>query len=202
MSSTPFESNWRTSWELALNGQECSSSPWVCIEHFSPDDYVFVNQGKKIVIKKNAVPTIFNVYLEVEETGDDECMEAYENMEIVPLSGAAMNGDDGSSSIKSKSDDMESLRLENATLNRKIEQMKSKFDSDKLIWVARNQVTREVKHRQAIQINSLKKELAECKKELERLTEMTNGNICIPANKVDIFFIKKKVFSVFMRRLI
>lgn len=54
----PKESDWRVMWEEALSNQMCSQSSLTCILHFSSGDYSL--KGRRHILKKMAVPTIFN----------------------------------------------------------------------------------------------------------------------------------------------
>lgn len=53
----------RNAWDDALKYQECGNSPYLCIEHFTPDDYTISMNGQKHLLKKGAIPSVFEYYL-------------------------------------------------------------------------------------------------------------------------------------------
>lgn len=79
---TPNDIVTKTAWEIALNGQECSSSQWVCSEHFNPDDYTVSQNKKKFILKAGVIPTVFEVFLIEVEENDYEYEEINNNISI------------------------------------------------------------------------------------------------------------------------
>lgn len=106
--STPSEPNWQKLWEEKLKNYECSSGQYVCIEHFTSDDYRLTNHGTRIVLNQNAIPTIFNELIEIEV-----CENENQDEDITPMA------------------------LENQKLHEKIKEIESKFQNYKIIMDAR-----------------------------------------------------------------
>lgn len=163
--STPSEPIWRTAWELALQDQKCGSSPYVCIEHFNPSDYDCWQQGRIIHLKKNAVPSCFNEFMEVEE-----CLDFFEKLDNVTV-------------LEDSLIEVNSLKLEKEKLIEKINQMESKFQSEKIIFNTRAKMSKGLAQKQAAKIRSLQKELDLAKQETTRLHE----NNIFAADKVITF---------------
>ena len=134
-------------WELALAGHECSSSPWVCIDHFTPDDYTVSKDGLKIKLKPMAVPSLFDVIMiEVNENYDQT--PGFENIEVIQAN-----------SEVEVTFELKLLKLENEKLKLEIEELKRKQQSEKLIADARIEYVKNIKMNQRKEIESLKKQL-------------------------------------------
>lgn len=69
--STPKDAAHQMAWENALRGQECGSSDYVCLEHFTSSDYNVSSDGKRYSLRAGAIPTIFEVFL-IEVIGDND----------------------------------------------------------------------------------------------------------------------------------
>lgn len=65
-----------------MKDHECGTSKLICINHFTQNDYVISSNGKRIELKRYAVPSIFEVLLiELE----DDFENAAENLEEIKL---------------------------------------------------------------------------------------------------------------------
>lgn len=76
----PNDPEKRENWLQALNGQECSSSQFLCQHHFQESDFITTNSAFKL--KQNSVPTEFsqNVsHSEADEVPDEKSVESNEN---------------------------------------------------------------------------------------------------------------------------
>lgn len=71
-------------WELALAGHECNSSPWVCIDHFTPDDYTVSKDGLRIKLKPTAVPSLFDVIM-IEVNEDYDQTPGFDNIQVIQV---------------------------------------------------------------------------------------------------------------------
>lgn len=133
-----MEPNWRNSWEEALKNYECSSGQYVCTEHFSSDDYHFTNRGTRISLNQNAIPTIFNELIEIDVSENQSNNE--------------------------EQDTTKAILLENEKLHQKIRQIKSEFESYKIVMNTRIK-------KSATEANESRKQLAAIKIELKILTQ-------------------------------
>lgn len=149
INSTPSDPEWKLAWELALKDEECSTGQWVCIDHFQPDDYRLVRNQTKILLKKNAVPTMFNKLIDVDEI-DTECDQETNN-----------NQKDDSG--------FQSLKLENDKLQKKISEMESLLESNKIIMKSRINSLNELKMKQTKVIQDLRKQLDISAKKIAQL---------------------------------
>lgn len=112
-------------WGTVLADQQCNSSSWICIDHFKPDDYWVYGDGKRIVLKTDAIPSIFNVCLiEVNEEVDIQNQISEQSVFICDEN-------------ESKISEAKELQLQNTKLCQEIEQLKKKIDSQKFITNSR-----------------------------------------------------------------
>lgn len=150
---------------MALAGQKCTSSQWVCIEHFTSADYTISKDGKNFKLKPSAVPSLFDVYLiEINEEEDQNDM----NYQVVDIT------------------ELQVLRSENVKLNEAIEQLKRKQKSEKMIVEARIAHLNATKIKNTKEIHSLKKQVADLEKKLAEAQETIDS---YTANiQVNIFF--------------
>lgn len=56
---TPNDATWEANWNQALSKQRCSRGNLICYRHFGPEDLLL--NGTKLKLKRNAIPTIFDV---------------------------------------------------------------------------------------------------------------------------------------------
>lgn len=153
--STPSEPNWRREWEQALEDHECSLSQWVCIEHFRPDDYFTTNGGNKFCLMKNAIPTIFNYLMEVEDA-DIGNIDHELNFDVIQTNDQQL---------------FESLKIENAKLQQKISELESLSKNNKIVMNAKFQRFSELKLKQTKEAQDLRKQLAISTKEIAQLMD-------------------------------
>lgn len=153
--STPLEPNWRRVWEQALEDHECSLSQWVCIEHFRPDDYITTNGGTKFCLKKNAIPTIFNYLMEVEDA-DNGNIEHELYFDVIQTNDQQL---------------FESLKIENAKLQQKIAELESLSKNNEIVMNAKIQRLSELKLKQTEEAQDLRKQLAMSTKEIAQLMD-------------------------------
>lgn len=145
--SLPNDANVRSKWEMALADQECSSSQWICIHHFTPEDYTVSNNGKRYKLKPSAVPSVFDVYLiEVNEEEEDE-------------------------GINNQVDELQILRWENKRLHETVEKLTRKQTSEKMFLKSRIAHMNATKSKQCKQIDSLKKQVSNLEKDLAKASE-------------------------------
>lgn len=157
----------------ALNNHECGSSAWICIDHFSPDDYIISNKGKRVDLKHGAVPSIFNIVLI--EFEDDESLE-------VEISANEFN-----------IEEVRELKTQNEKMQQEAEQLKRKYDGEILFSNSRINYLKEIKQQQAKEIQELKKTVKHLqssmevlKKEKDSMFGGLNVNIDTVVYKLDI----------------
>lgn len=64
-------------WQDALNGHECGSSNYICIEHFTVHDYTISKDGKRFELESDAIPSVCSISLiEYEEDEEEEGAES------------------------------------------------------------------------------------------------------------------------------
>lgn len=157
----------------ALNNHECGSSPWICIDHFSPDDYIVSNNGKRVDLKRGIVPSIFNVVL-IEFEGDESL-----EVEI--------------STNEFNIEEVRELKTQIEKLQQESEQLKRKYDGELLFSNSRINYLKEIKQQQAKEIQELKKAVKHLQismevsnKEKDSMFGDLNVNIDTVAYKLDL----------------
>lgn len=187
----------RAAWEDALNGHECSSSIWVCMEHFTPNDLIVYKNGDRVVLRAGAIPSVFNVYVEV---SDDQINET-DSYDV------NINRRNLSNQIH-EVNEIQELRLRKEKLILAIEQMKSKNDSDMIVMNIRINTLKEDIKQQLNQIKDLKKQIEvlnksidQMQKEIELTFDEMNLRILIDFNHRSIFeYFYICLFYLFYRR--
>lgn len=141
------ESQEYLAWKIALANQNCSPSPWVCIDHFKRNDYWICSDSKRFVLKAGIVPTIFNVFLiEVSEERDIQNQINEQNVST---------SDENESEIS----EAKALQSQNTKLCHEIEQLKRKLGSQKLVMDSRIEHLKNKNLLQSKKIRDLEKQL-------------------------------------------
>lgn len=163
---------------MALAGHKCSSSPWVCIDHFTSDDYTVSKDGLRIKLKPMAVPSLFDVIM-IEVNEDYDQTPGFENIEAIQTN----------SEVEDTSE-LKLLKLENEKLILEIEELKRKQQSDKLIADARIEYVKNIKVKQWKEIESLKKQLDCLKYALAQAQE------AMPFKNLEVILFISNIFSL------
>lgn len=134
-------------WRTALADRQCNSSSWICIDHFKPDDYWVYKDGKRVVLKTDAIPSIFNVCLiEVNEEVDIQNQISEQSVFI-------------SDENESKISGAKELQLQNTKLCQENEQLKKKIASQKFITNSRIRYLKDENLYQSKKIRDLENQL-------------------------------------------
>lgn len=136
-------------WLTALEGQICISSQWVCIDHFSPDDYTISENGTRYDLRPGAVPRIFSVAL-IKIDGNEQLDNKDTEFDI---------------------EEMHEIKMHNIKLEQKIEQLKSQLESEKIFFVSRIHYFKEAKQQLAKNIVELKREISNLTHSVDKLTK-------------------------------
>lgn len=136
--SIPKDIELAKTWRAALSGHECSSSPYICINHFTPNDYFVYNHGTRFVLKPGVIPSVFDVFLiEVNENGEIQ-------NEILNEKTPEIN-------------ETMTFQLQNIKLSKEIEALKSKIAKEKIITDSRILRLNKIKLDQSKKIQNLQK---------------------------------------------
>lgn len=136
-------------WENALRGQECGSSDYVCLEHFTSSDYNVSSDGKRYSLRAGAIPTIFEVFL-IEVIGEN----------------------DDSAFDENSNNTFDSVSINYKKLQDEVEQLKSKIQSNQIFMTERIKYLTKIKQDQAKEINSLNKQISTFKLEVNELKKI------------------------------
>lgn len=149
-----------------MKGQECGSSQYICIDHFTPDDYVVSKDEKKISLKTSAIPSIFSVILI--ELKESEILEiefgAHELDSHHNIPGYATE----------KNAEIDEIILQKEKLRQELEKLKRENESQKLFAKARIEYYKGMKQQQEKEVNDLKQQIAHLKNSVDQLTEERN----------------------------
>lgn len=162
--SIPKDALAKHKWEQALNGQECSSSQWICIEHFTPDDFTTSTDGKKFRLKEGSIPTIFNVFL----------IEVSEFINATDLSSNNKELNDDNDLIID-ANDVKEIRIQNMKLQKEVEEMKCKLESEKIITNARINNYKNNNKKYLKEIHHLKEQIGHLKTSIDELKKESDS---------------------------
>lgn len=135
---------------MAINDQECGSSPLICIDHFTPNDYVISKDGTRFDLKSGAIPSIFNVVLIDYEDGEDIISD---------------------NEVIRDEFDLEEIKSKNKKLQQEIEELKRKIESEKIFTNSCISHYKEMKKKQTKEIEELKRQVAQMKVSIDQLTK-------------------------------
>lgn len=175
----PNNSNAREVWQKALHGQKCSSSNNICIKHFTPDDYRVSKDGKRITLKADAVPSVFDVLLiELKEGEDIECAPDKIDLNECDTKYPEVN-------------EPHDLELENRNLRQEIERLKCMLESERIVSKSLDDRFKEIKQQQAKELEDLKQQIDYLKKSLqnERDVKFSGLNVNILNVNLSIYFL-------------
>lgn len=153
----PNDPSLRSKWETALETQQCGSSDSVCIQHFVSDDYYTTSKGK-IVLKSGAVPSVFATYM-VEVIEIDNQPNSIFNLD-------SQANECSSITCKETFLELQQLKLKNEKLLKEIDQIKWNHKTVRDVLIKH---LKEINSKQSKEISLLKKEMAHCKTETEKL---------------------------------
>lgn len=152
-----------------MNGQECTSSKWICIDHFMPDDYVVSKDGKRFTLKSGAIPSVFRVEL-IDLSNEDLAFDAHKlNSHIISGHAAPKNDD------MSKINEIQKLTLQNEKLQQEVERLKRQNESDKIVMKACIDNYIGVKQQLSREIHGLKKQIENLKNTADQLASEKDG---------------------------
>lgn len=171
----PKDNIGRTAWEVALKNQECSSSVYVCLEHFAPDDYTVSKDGKRFDLKPGVVPTVFEVSLiEVEEKEESDDENNSNDSKLYNDHHLSTTLSSGSIDLfHTDCADCISLESQNAELREENEQLRNRIKNQEIIMSSRITHARKKELAQISEIKSLKKEIQHLKASIEQLKEQS-----------------------------
>lgn len=153
----------REAWQKALVGQECGSGRLICIEHFLSDDYVVSKDGKKFDLKPNAIPSLFNVLVDLMDS------------DFLDIGANDQNFyDNASENAIQKDADILKISSENENLHEEVARLKRQIESDKIFTRSRIEYYKEIKKQQANAITDLKQEVERLKQSVDQLTNEKN----------------------------
>lgn len=174
-------------WQNVLNAHECCDSPWICINHFTPSDYVVSNKGKRFDLKPGVVPSVFDVIMI--ECAEDEI--------------ATIFGEEYQIEKKAEEIDLQEVLSQNDKLRQEIEQYKNQLKNQKIMLNSRVEYHKDIQKQQSKEIQDLKQQ-AEChRKSIEQLK--TERGVTFAELNVDIFYLfvlLKRCFYLFLILLI
>lgn len=159
-----------------MKGQECGSSQYICIEHFTPDDYVVSKDRKKVCLKTSAIPSIFSVFLiELKES---------ENLEIEFGTHKLDSHHKISGYATEKNAEIHEITLQKENLHQELERFKRENESEKLVAKARIEYYKGMKQQQAKEIIDLKQQIEHLKNSNDQLKK--ERNVTFPELNVNI----------------
>lgn len=147
----PTDTVTKTAWDLALNKQECSSSQWICSEHFTPNDYKISKDKKRYSLKPGVIPTVFDVFLiEVNEDGYNNV----DDVEMITLDEEKCEN---------------SLEQDNLKLRKEVEQLKCFQNSQNYVNISRVERCKQIQKKQSNEIRDLKMQVEQLKSSIEQM---------------------------------
>lgn len=141
-------------WQKALSDHEFGSSKYICLNHFTPEDYYVWNDGKRVKLKEGAVPSKFDIFLI--EYGDGEDTETEINGNRI----------DSNHNIRCE---MNELKLEYEKLQREKQQLQRQLESQKIVINSRTDHSKQTKNQQAKEIEVLKRQIDSLNKSVHQL---------------------------------
>lgn len=136
-----------------LKTQQCGSSNSVCINHFASDDYSITSNGK-IYLKPGAIPSVFDTYMiEVNENDELPVASHFDESQETACSNATRT-------------ELQELKSKNAKLTEIITQIRWNHKRENKVLI--NHLKR-LNLKQSKEILALKREVAHCKNENEKL---------------------------------